>query len=441
MDNVQSLTQLNPMLPVPSDSKADLHETYTDDTEELSFIHPSDKEKVSDSDAQEYSPFDNAVGRYLQRLGRTPLLTRQDEQELFLQFQDGKTFCINALRRCPRPVLKKAWKKIIEPTRARRGPKAARRPSLSSLTSRELEKLIAEVQCSLPLFEDDGEILQVGDTCLMEYELEQDSVGLLPELGLDEIFAQMDKGEELMHSARQRLVESNLLLVATVAKQFAFRNISLSFMDLMQEGSVGLMNAVEKFKVEKGHKFSTYAIWWIQQAIRRAMDGQNRTVRVPCYLTDDRRRIHHAKSELTQRLERAPSLDELAKEVNMPGNKVMDIIKSTQDIISLDTPLDDDLRSRRNIANLIPDERTLSPEEEMLEKSRKDVIEQVLSSLSEREAAVIKMRFGLDGNTPDTLSRIGKKLGVSRERIRQIEKEALMKLRHPDRSRLLRELL
>jgi len=304
-----------------------------------------------------------------------------------------------------------------------------------------LEKLTAEVRRLLSLFKDDSEILQVEDTCLMEYELEQDSSELLPEIGLDEIFARMDKGGELMNSARQRLVESNLLLVATVAKQFAFKNISLSFMDLMQEGSIGLMNAVEKFKVEKGHKFSTYAIWWIQQAIRRAMDGQNRTVRVPCYLTDDRRRIHQAKSELMQRLERAPSLDELAEEVDMPENKVMDIIKSTQDIISLDLPLDDDLRSRRSIANLIPDDRTPSPEEEMLEKSRRDVIERVLGTLSDREAAVVKMRFGLDGNTPDTLSRIGKKLGVSRERIRQIEKEALMKLRHPDRSRLLKELL
>jgi RNA polymerase primary sigma factor len=232
----------------------------------------------------------------------------------------------------------------------------------------------------------------------------------LSKIDLEEILEDLNIGLERMQSARQRVVEANLLLVASVAKQYAFKNISLSFMDLMQEGSIGLMTAVEKFKIEKGYKFSTYAIWWIMQAIRRAMDEQSRTVRVPCYITESKRRIRQTATNLAQRLDRQPELVELAREVGLSSDKVWEVLQSTQDIISLDMSLDES-PGERTLADLMPNEEAASPESEVLKTARKEAIEQVLDSLLPREALVIKLRFGLFDGNPCTLAQIGKKTG------------------------------
>ncbi len=402
------------------------------DLVEFPFLSEDEQEPSDDKDDDiDFSPFDNAIGRYLQKIGRVPLLTSKEEQELFSEFQAGKSQIRHGLQRLPLNILREAGRNAIEPGRSRRRRNRNRdgSPILPALTSTELEKLVVEVKR-----------LTVGTAPI---STQVNSIGklalILPKDRFDDILTDLNMGVERMQSARQRIVESNLLLVASVAKQYAFKNISLSFMDLMQEGSIGLMTAVEKFKLEKGYKFSTYAIWWIMQAIRRAMDEQSRTVRVPCYITESKRRLRQTASNLSQRLDRQPELVELAKELGLSQNKVWEVLQSTQDIISLDMSLDE-TPGERTIADLMSDDTAPSPEKEVLKTARKEVIEQVLETLLDREALVIQLRFGLFDGNPATLAQIGKTLGVSRERVRQIEADALRKLRHPSRRRQLREL-
>jgi len=368
-----------------------------------------------------FSPFDNAIGRYLQRIGRTPLLTSSQEKGLFGQFQMGRAKVRNALKQLGDSTLREIMKRVISTGRTRRRRNADKDglPKLYALTSTELDKICAEVKKESPVF---------STKAIMFTEAE-----------ISAILVDLEMGRAQMLEARQRIVESNLLLVASVAKQYTFRNIDLSFMDLMQEGSIGLMTAVEKFKTEKGCKFSTYAIWWIMQAIRRAMDDQGRTIRVPCYIAENRRRIHQAAFELERRLDRQPDLIEVANEVGLTKDKVREILQSTQNIISLDMSLDE-TSGEKTIGDLVVDDKSLSPEDEILKTARREVIEKVLSTLQPREALVIKLRFGLCDGCPATLAQIGKELGISRERVRQIEAESLRKLRHPHRRRRLSEL-
>lgn len=370
---------------------------------------------------QDFSPFDNAIGRYLQRIGRVPLLTTPQEKSLFEQFQKGKSRVTKALKRLGDSILNEIKKRVIPTGRSRRRRNADKdgRPKLYALTSTELDIVCAEMK--------------------KEFSPFSAKVMMFNEAEISDIIVDLEAGRAQMLEARQRLVESNLLLVASVAKQYAFRNIGLSFMDLMQEGSIGLMTAVEKFKIEKGYKFSTYAIWWIMQAIRRALDEQGRTIRVPCYIAESKRRIHQAASDLSRRLDRQPELIEVADEVGLTKDKVWEILQSTQDIVSLDISLDE-TRGERTLGDLMTDDKSLSPEDEVLKTARIELIEKVLSTLQTREALVIKLRFGLCDGYPSTLAQIGEKLGISRERVRQIEADALRKLRHSNRRRQLGEL-
>jgi RNA polymerase primary sigma factor len=410
------------------------------DNEELTvedkyFSSSDDELEPSESeDDVDFNPFDNAIGRYLQKIGRVSLLTPQEEQELFQEFQTGKRQIRRGLARLPDKILQEAGRYAIEPGKSRRRRTLDDKgyPILQALTSTELERLVTEVKKVM------------SNSAATSHKSLRTEVDLalsrrLSKVDLERILEDLNIGLERMQSARQRIVESNLLLVASVAKQYAFKNISLSFMDLMQEGSIGLMTAVEKFKIEKGYKFSTYAIWWIMQAIRRAMDEQSRTVRVPCYITESKRRIRQTATNLAQRLDRQPELVELAREVGLSSDKVWEVLQSTQDIISLDMSLDE-TPGERTLADLMPNEEASSPEREVLKTTRKEAIEQVLDSLLPREKKVIKLRFGLFDGNPCTLAQIGKELGVSRERVRQIESDALRKLRHPSRRRQLREL-
>ena len=411
------------------------------DNEELTvedkyFSSSDDELEPSESEGDvDFNPFDNAIGRYLQKIGRVSLLTPQEEQELFQEFQTGKMQIRRGLDGLPDKILQESGRNAIEPGKSRRRRTLDEEgyPILQALTSTELERLVTEVKKI---------ISSLSPTSTQKLPRTKVSSALsrrLSKLDLARIIEDLNIGLERMQSSRQRIVESNLLLVASVAKQYAFKNISLSFMDLMQEGSIGLMTAVEKFKIEKGYKFSTYAIWWIMQAIRRAMDEQSRTVRVPCYITESKRRIRQTATNLAQRLDRQPELVELAKEVGLSSDKVWEVLQSTQDIISLDMSLDE-TPGERTLADLMPNEEASSPEREVLKTTRKEAIEKVLDTLLPREKKVIKLRFGLFDGNPCTLAQIGKELGVSRERVRQIESDALRKLRHPSRRRQLREL-
>ena len=263
---------------------------------------------------------------------------------------------------------------------------------------------------------------EIGKIKLLTYEEE------------NELAERMLKGDK---EAKKQLVESNLRLVVSIAKKYIGRG--MHFLDLIQEGNLGLIKAVDKFDQTKGYKFSTYATWWIRQAITRAIADQARTIRIPVHMVETINKLIRTSRHLLQTLGREPTPEEIAEELEMSVDKVREVLKVAQEPISLETPVGEEDES--NLGNFIPDEDAPSPSEQAADVLLREHIEDVMQTLTPREAKVLKLRFGLQDGRMRTLEEVGKEFDVTRERIRQIEAKALRKLRHPSRSKKLKDFM
>ena len=298
-------------------------------------------------------------------------------------------------------------------------------PTEKELLAIEEEEKNAESMEELPL--------QVDDPVRM-YLKEIGRINLLSQEEEVALAQRMEQGDE---EARRLLTEANLRLVVSIAKRYVGHGMLL--LDLIQEGNLGLIKAVEKFDYTKGYKFSTYATWWIRQSITRAIADQGRTIRIPVHMVETINRVSRASHQLVQELGRDPTTEEIAKRLGISVHKVEEIIKTAQEPVSLETPIDEEDDS--HLGDFIQDEEASRPSEAASYTMLREQLEEVLATLSDREEQVLRMRFGLTDGNVHTLEEVGKAFDVTRERIRQIESKALRKLRHPSRSKKLRDFL
>lgn len=299
----------------------------------------------------------------------------------------------------------------------------------------DLDKELEEIEVTKEELEDLSipEGINIDDHVKM-YLKEIGKVSLLDPAQETELARRMADGDE---SAKKRLAEANLRLVVSIAKRYVGRG--MMFLDLIQEGNLGLIKAVDKFDYSKGYKFSTYATWWIRQAITRAIADQARTIRIPVHMVETINKLVRVSRQLVQELGREPTPEELAKELNMSIDKVREISKISQEPVSLETPIGEEEDS--HLGDFIPDDDAPAPSEAASFVLLKEQLVDVLKTLTPREEKVLRLRFGLDDGRQRTLEEVGKEFNVTRERIRQIEAKALRKLRHPSRSKKLKDYL
>jgi len=276
---------------------------------------------------------------------------------------------------------------------------------------------------------------QIGKIPLLTSEEEETLFRLIRSAQLTG-WQNIDKDQ--LYQAKRRVIEGNLRLVAKIA--IRYRNLGLPFLDLVQEGNVGLMKAVDKFAPEKGYRFTTYATWWIQQSMMRALTDHSRTIRLPAHIVERLGKLNRSRDYLQKKNNEQPSIEEVAKEMRLPVEKARQAIEISQGLTSLDTPFDDS-EDRSCFMDIIQNESVASPEEDVLAKTIRERLNEVLDTLLPREAEILRLRFGLSDGTFHTLEQLGSIFGITRERVRQIEKKALSKLRHPKRSMRLKEFI
>ncbi len=274
------------------------------------------------------------------------------------------------------------------------------------------------------------------ERCVYKLKQIEETTGLTIER-IKDINRRMSIGEAKARRAKKEMVEANLRLVISIAKKYT--NRGLQFLDLIQEGNIGLMKAVDKFEYRRGYKFSTYATWWIRQAITRSIADQARTIRIPVHMIETINKLNRISRQMLQEMGREPNPEELAERMMMPEDKIRKVLKIAKEPISMETPIGDDEDS--HLGDFIEDNTIESPIDSATMESLRGATNEVLAGLTAREAKVLRMRFGIDMNTDHTLEEVGKQFDVTRERIRQIEAKALRKLRHPSRSDLLKSFL
>ena len=284
------------------------------------------------------------------------------------------------------------------------------------------------------VIENNAEVILAAQDKLKHIE---ERVGGMPISELKEINRRMSIGEAKARRAKKEMVEANLRLVISIAKKYT--NRGLQFLDLIQEGNIGLMKAVDKFEYRRGYKFSTYATWWIRQAITRSIADQARTIRIPVHMIETINKLNRISRQMLQEMGREPTPEELAVRMEMPEDKIRKVLKIAKEPISMETPIGDDEDS--HLGDFVEDANTLAPPEAATGEGLKHATGEILETLTQREAKVLRMRFGIGMNTDHTLEEVGKQFDVTRERIRQIEAKALRKLRHPSRSEHLRSFL
>ena len=373
---------------------------------------------------------------YLQEIAKTPLLTPKIEKELFAEFGNQRKDVTRLLECFPDSILENSKPKVNR-RRCNKdgltGVEAWWTPMNISVVIENMEKEIRSYKLRMY-----GDFVPSLEGIEVNDEIEDDFIA---KPILEKLWIELNRAVSHVQETKNAIVQANLLLVASIAKQHNHSKSALTFLDLMQEGSIGLMKAVEKFDLARGFRFSTYATWWIMQAIKRALDQQSQTIRIPCYVGETRRTIEATRAKLARELEREPSNEEIADRLgNIDVDRLTEIVQSTRRTVSLDSPLSE-ASPDATISDLLADEDQSSPEDELLVNADKESLERVLNTLTEREKLVVQLRYGLRDGSEYTLAEIGRRLGISRERVRQIEDEALRKLRHPTRESLLKEIL
>ncbi len=413
-------------------------------TEDLSTIEKIPEDEIEDTDSLADSfKTDDPVRMYLKEIGKVGLLTPEEEIDLAMKMREGfdaqdKLEALEKFRR-GEPIMKRRHRYIddIDFECAIRGDDDEEDDEdTDDLIDSIAEEMESDDDHDSEVDEVDGDIYAPVRRQRIEIERDTELEAELAQLTEEDEKILREK-VKVGDKAKKKLAEANLRLVVSIAKRYVGRG--MLFLDLIQEGNLGLIKAVEKFDYTKGYKFSTYATWWIRQAITRAIADQARTIRIPVHMVETINKVIRVSRQLLQELGHDPQPEEIAEEMGMPVDKVREIMKIAQEPVSLETPIDEEEDS--HLGSVIPDEDASEPAEAASFMLLKEQIVDVLSTLTPREEKVLKLRFGIEDGRTRTLEEVGKEFRVTRERIRQIEAKALRKLRHPSRSKKLKDFL